>query len=113
MADDRIDASDIEVQVQDGEVTLTGTVEDRLAKRRAEDCAEQVMGVRDVMNQIRVQAGRTESRSADRGSSGTTSASRPRQGSDSSQQSDGDRSQSAEDRSTGANGRRKSTSSTR
>jgi osmotically-inducible protein OsmY len=57
MADDQIDASEIEVTVKDGEVTLTGTVEDRSAKRRAEDIAEQVMGIRDVMNQIRVEYG--------------------------------------------------------
>ncbi len=54
MADDWIDASDVEVRVKNGEVTLTGTVDNRQAKRRAEDIAEQVMGVRDVMNQIRV-----------------------------------------------------------
>lgn len=61
MADDQLDASEIEVSVKDGEVTLVGTVEDRWAKRRAEDLAEQAMGVRDVMNQIRVQPSRTSS----------------------------------------------------
>lgn len=50
-----IDASDIEVKVQGGEVTLSGTVSDRGQKRLAEDCAEQVRGVRDVHNQLRVQ----------------------------------------------------------
>jgi osmotically-inducible protein OsmY len=55
MADDQLDASEIEVQVRDAEVTLSGTVEDRWAKRRAEDVAEQVMGVRDVMNKLRVE----------------------------------------------------------
>jgi osmotically-inducible protein OsmY len=54
MADDRIDASEIEVKVKSGEVTLTGTVDDREAKRRAEDVADQVMGVADVMNQLKV-----------------------------------------------------------
>jgi osmotically-inducible protein OsmY len=54
MADDRLDASEIEVTVKNGEVTLTGTVDDREAKRRAEDVAESVMGVEDVMNQLRV-----------------------------------------------------------
>ncbi|GGO38248.1 BON domain-containing protein [Deinococcus humi] len=49
-----VDASDIEVQVQNGEVTLTGTVQDRSQKRRAEDCAESVRGIKDVHNQIRV-----------------------------------------------------------
>jgi hypothetical protein len=52
-----IDASEIEVQVQGGEVTLTGTVDERNAKRLAEDIAESVSGVRDVHNQLRVQQG--------------------------------------------------------
>ena len=56
-----IDASEIEVTVNNGEITLTGTVEDRQAKRLAEDIAESVSGVREVHNQIRVQQGqRTE-----------------------------------------------------
>lgn len=50
-----VDASDIEVKVENGEVTLTGTVQDRSQKRRAEDCAESVRGIKDVHNQIRVQ----------------------------------------------------------
>ena len=50
-----IDASEIEVQVQDGEVTLTGTVEDRWQKRAVEDALEQISGVRDVHNRLRVQ----------------------------------------------------------
>jgi osmotically-inducible protein OsmY len=49
-----IDASDIEVTVNSGEVTLTGTVDQRNAKRRAEDLAENVSGVRNVENRIRV-----------------------------------------------------------
>ncbi len=49
-----IDASDLEVKVQGGEVTLTGTVEDRRSKRLAEDVAEQVFGVSEVQNQVRV-----------------------------------------------------------
>lgn len=50
-----VDASEIEVQVQDGNVTLAGSVDNRHAKRQAEDLAEQVSGVKDVQNQIRVQ----------------------------------------------------------
>jgi hypothetical protein len=50
-----VDASEIEVQVKDGEVTLTGKVDERRAKRVAEDIAEQVNGVKDVHNQIRVE----------------------------------------------------------
>ena len=48
-----VDASEIEVAVQEGEVTLTGTVEDRRMKRLAEDVAGESPGVRDVHNQIR------------------------------------------------------------
>ena len=53
--DDQIDASRIEVAVEDGEVTLSGSVDDRHAKRDAEDCACSVVGVRDVQNLLRVQ----------------------------------------------------------
>ena len=52
--DDRVDASEVEVLVQGGIVTLNGTVRDRLQKRRAEDVAESVGGVRDIENRIRV-----------------------------------------------------------
>jgi hypothetical protein len=52
-----IDASEIEVQVQGGEVTLTGKVEDRHQKRLAEDLAERVSGVDDVHNQLKVDRG--------------------------------------------------------
>lgn len=49
-----IDATEIEVKVQNGEVTLSGTVTDRQSKRLAEDIAENVSGVHNVQNQIRV-----------------------------------------------------------
>lgn len=52
--DGDVDASDIEVTAQDGVITLSGTVPDRMTKRRAEECVENVYGVRDVMNQLRV-----------------------------------------------------------
>jgi osmotically-inducible protein OsmY len=50
----RIDASDIEVDVKDGTVTLRGTVEDRQTKRLAEDLAEDCSGVTNVSNQLMV-----------------------------------------------------------
>jgi hypothetical protein len=50
-----LDASDIQVQVNSGEVTLSGTVESRQAKRMAEDILDTISGVRDVNNQLRVQ----------------------------------------------------------
>jgi osmotically-inducible protein OsmY len=49
-----IDASDIEVTVSNGEVTLSGFVTDRFQKRRAEDIAEHVSGVKHVENRIRL-----------------------------------------------------------
>ena len=61
--DDNIDASEVEVSVQKGEVTLTGTVSERRAKRLAEDAAHGIKGVKDVHNQIRVQSLLSESKS--------------------------------------------------
>ena len=49
-----IDATEVDIRVQSGEVTLTGIVTDRRAKRVAEDVAEDVFGVKDVTNQIKV-----------------------------------------------------------
>jgi BON domain-containing protein len=49
-----LDASDVEVAVQNTEVTLTGTVKNRSDKRRAEDLAESVSGVTNVENRLRV-----------------------------------------------------------
>jgi osmotically-inducible protein OsmY len=88
-ASDWLDASAVEVDVRDGEVSLRGTVPDRDSKRLAEDLAEGVPGVREVMNQLRVSTGeearsdRAGSEKADRegsrdpsggATSGTTSA---------------------------------------
>jgi hypothetical protein len=50
-----IDASEVEIQVQGGEVTLTGTVHERRMKHEIEDLVDNVSGVRDVTNNIRVQ----------------------------------------------------------
>jgi osmotically-inducible protein OsmY len=50
-----VDASDVEVTVNNGMVTLTGRVDNRDEKRRAEDIAECVSGVSDVSNQLRVE----------------------------------------------------------
>ena len=52
-----LDASDIEIVVLSGEVTLQGTVHDRQDKRLAEDLTEGVSGVREVNNQLRVTGG--------------------------------------------------------
>ena len=49
-----MDADDVSVQVAKGEVTLTGTVKSRDEKRAIEDLAEEVLGVKEVHNEVRV-----------------------------------------------------------
>jgi osmotically-inducible protein OsmY len=56
-AHSEIDATDIEVTVRDGEVTLEGTVYDRHEKYLAEDVVDDVLGVRDVHNRLRLSRG--------------------------------------------------------
>jgi hypothetical protein len=71
-----LDASGIEVDVTNGEVRLSGTVEHREAKRRAEDLAESISGVSNVENIIKVKQDKwsgTDNQSAD-ASSGKSSA---------------------------------------
>jgi hypothetical protein len=51
---DEVDATEISVSVSSGEVTLEGSVETRHMKRLAEDIAEDVPGVNDVHNRVRV-----------------------------------------------------------
>jgi len=63
--DPDLDASSIEVKVQSGQVTLSGSVEERDDKRLAEDLAEQVSGVQDVRNEIRVQRRESSQRNSD------------------------------------------------
>jgi osmotically-inducible protein OsmY len=51
-----LDASNIEVTVRDGTVMLSGSVQDRRSKRMAEDLSQDISGVTDVQNQIRVES---------------------------------------------------------
>ena len=53
--DHLIDATEITVAVENGEVTLAGSVISRQQKRRAESILDDISGVRDVHNQLRVQ----------------------------------------------------------
>ncbi len=55
-----IDASDINVAVDNGVVTLTGSVDTRGDKRLAEDIADDVPGVWDVENQLSIRNKRYE-----------------------------------------------------
>ena len=52
--DHRIDASDIDVSVKEGIVTLSGRVDSRRVKRAAEDVIEHLSGVKDVRNELSV-----------------------------------------------------------
>lgn len=51
-----IDASDVEVEVKHGVIMLTGTVATRQEKRLAEDVLENVLGMKDITNHLRVKA---------------------------------------------------------
>lgn len=62
--DASIDASEIEVDVRSGEVFLKGTVRTRQEKRRAEDIIENVSGVKDVENHIKLQQENAQSGNA-------------------------------------------------
>lgn len=49
-----VDATDITVNVEQGEVTLEGTAESRREKRMAEDALEDISGVKDIHNHLRI-----------------------------------------------------------
>jgi hypothetical protein len=49
-----VDSSDVEVDVKNGEVTLTGTVPNRVMKWQLENLVETIGGVTEVNNQLRI-----------------------------------------------------------
>jgi HSP20 family molecular chaperone IbpA len=49
-----IDADEVEIEVKDGVVTVSGCVPRRLDKRIVDEIAEQVFGVREVQNHLRL-----------------------------------------------------------
>jgi hypothetical protein len=53
--DEHVDAREIEVEVQNGEVVPTGFVRSRQEKRRTEDIVERVSGVKNIENRLKVQ----------------------------------------------------------
>lgn len=100
-----IDPSEVDINVEKGEVKLSGTCTNRREKRMIEDVADSVRGVRDVRNELSInQSGnRSENSSGNRsesGNQGNTSSARYSSG------TTGGSSQSSSDSSTG----RKSTS---
>jgi len=66
---DDFDPSEIEVSVSNSEVTLTGTVQSRHEKFLAEEIADDVSGVTEVHNQVRVR--REQSTSSTTATAGT------------------------------------------
>jgi hypothetical protein len=64
---DGVDASDVEVSVQDGEVVLFGTVPKHAMKRAAELAAERCRGITHVQNLLRVARDPAASRARGRG----------------------------------------------
>lgn len=78
--DPYLDADDVQVSVSGGVATLTGTVEHRWMKHRAEDITDACGGVKDVRNEIRVSPalGRMSDKGAE--TSATTGESAARRG---------------------------------
>jgi hypothetical protein len=72
--EDDIDASEIDVKVSDGEVTLNGAVDSKRCKRFAEDCADSVSGVKHVQNNLRISS-HSDKQSQGAGSSSSTKSS--------------------------------------
>ena len=72
---DDLDASGITVDVSNGVATLSGSVDERWMKHRAEDLADSCSGVRDVRNQIQVKS--STQRASTYSSSATTASTIP------------------------------------
>jgi hypothetical protein len=84
-----INAEDIDIQVKDGEVTLSGTVRSRQEKRQIEDVVEQAMGVSEVHNQLRVKKEGSQGAQGSSGSMGQSSSGSMGQSSSSSSSESG------------------------
>ena len=70
-----LDASEIEVTVKNGEVVLKGTVSTKSDRRTAEDAIEDVLGVKEIDNRIKVKKQETSSSSMSTSSSSSSSSS--------------------------------------
>jgi osmotically-inducible protein OsmY len=68
-----VDASDVELKVADGVVTLTGTVPDRHCKYLLEDLAERIAGVKEVNNEVRIKRESNSGSESEFGSSSSAS----------------------------------------
>jgi osmotically-inducible protein OsmY len=76
--DPEIDATDIDVKVSQGEVTVSGNVPDRETKRMVEELVENCSGVRDVQLNLRVKRQNESERKESSGSSSERTSTRER-----------------------------------
>jgi hypothetical protein len=76
--DPLIDASNLEVNVKNCEVTLSGTVNSRQEKRRAAEMIEDLSGVKDVHNNLRVASEQSTGTQGSQQTTGTQSTQQPR-----------------------------------
>ncbi|GMV31476.1 MAG: hypothetical protein AMXMBFR59_36010 [Rhodanobacteraceae bacterium] len=74
--DPLVDAADINVEVKNGVVTLTGSVDARHLKHRVEDMADQCSGVKDVENRLTIRKAATGQNLAGSPGGGSTSTGR-------------------------------------
>lgn len=49
-----VDASEVEVQIKDGIVTLSGTIATRHMKETAADCLSNIAGIKEIHNELRI-----------------------------------------------------------
>ncbi len=63
----QLDARNVDIQVTQGDVHLSGTVPDKSAKHLAESIAQNVQGVRDVTNHLRVSKQQGEGQQSQQG----------------------------------------------
>jgi hypothetical protein len=74
-----LDASDIEIKVSQGEVTLEGNVSDRREKFLVEQISESIPGVKDVNNSVKVKRQDAQQRSTSSSRMGTQSSEESKQ----------------------------------
>lgn len=75
MQTNEVDASDVEIAVQNGEVTLTGNVGSRHCKYCVEQIAESILGVTDVINQVRISRQQADTNYESKGTTKSSSTS--------------------------------------
>jgi len=69
-----IDATEVTVEVQNGKVTLEGSVSERRMRHLIEDIVDDCPGVEDIDNRVRVARGESGSTSSQASESGTSSS---------------------------------------